>query len=40
MRNSSPVVLGEIIADKYQIEGVIGEGGMGIVVSAWHLGLR
>jgi eukaryotic-like serine/threonine-protein kinase len=40
MRNTSPVVLGEIIADKYQIEGVIGEGGMGIVVSAWHLGLR
>lgn len=40
MRNSSPVVLGEIIADKYQIEGVIGEGGMGLVVSAWHLGLR
>ncbi len=40
MRNSSPVVLGEIIADKYQIEGVIGEGGMGVVVSAWHLGLR
>jgi serine/threonine-protein kinase len=32
--------LGEIIADKYQIEGVIGEGGMGVVVSAWHLGLR
>ncbi|HEY6881146.1 MAG TPA: serine/threonine-protein kinase, partial [Polyangiales bacterium] len=32
--------MGEIIADKYQIEGVIGEGGMGIVVSAWHLGLR
>ena len=40
MRNSSPVVLGEIIADKYQVEGVIGEGGMGLVVSAWHLGLR
>ncbi|MEY4515299.1 MAG: hypothetical protein RLZZ450_7421 [Pseudomonadota bacterium] len=40
MRNSSPVVLGEIIADKYQVESVIGEGGMGLVVSAWHLGLR
>lgn len=40
MRNSSPVVLGEIIADKYQVEGVIGEGGMGLVVSAQHLGLR
>jgi serine/threonine-protein kinase len=32
--------LGEIIADKYQVESVIGEGGMGLVVSAWHLGLR
>jgi serine/threonine protein kinase len=40
MRNSSPVVFGEIIADKYQVESVIGEGGMGLVVSAWHLGLR
>jgi eukaryotic-like serine/threonine-protein kinase len=40
MRNSSPVALGEIIADKYQVEGVLGEGGMGLVVSAWHLGLR
>jgi eukaryotic-like serine/threonine-protein kinase len=40
MRNSSPVGLGEIIADKYQIEDVIGEGGMGLVVSAQHLGLR
>ncbi|MET0340337.1 MAG: protein kinase [Polyangiales bacterium] len=40
MRNSSPVVLGEIIADKYQVEGVIGEGGMGLVVCATHLGLR
>ncbi|MDB4972079.1 MAG: Protein kinase [Myxococcaceae bacterium] len=40
MLRTSPVVLGEIIADKYQIEGVIGEGGMGLVVSAWHLGLR
>ena len=40
MRNSSPVALGEIIADKYQVESVIGEGGMGLVVSAWHLGLR
>src|SRR5690606_29343964 len=40
MRNSSPVALGEIIAEKYQVEGVLGEGGMGLVVSAWHLGLR
>lgn len=40
MRNSSPIAQGEVIADKYQVEGVIGEGGMGLVVSAWHLGLR
>jgi eukaryotic-like serine/threonine-protein kinase len=40
MRNSSPVALGEVIAGKYQVESVIGEGGMGLVVSAWHLGLR
>src|SRR5689334_22887640 len=40
MRNSSPIALGQVIANKYQVEGVLGEGGMGIVVSAWHLGLE
>jgi serine/threonine protein kinase len=40
MRNSSPVALGQVIANKYQVEGVIGEGGMGVVVSAWHMGLE
>ena len=40
MRNSSPVALGQVIANKYQVEGVLGEGGMGVVVSAWHLGLE
>jgi serine/threonine-protein kinase len=40
MRNSSPVALGQVIAGKYQVQGVLGEGGMGVVVSAWHLGLE
>jgi serine/threonine protein kinase len=40
MRNSSPVALGQVIANKYQVEGVLGEGGMGVVVSAWHMGLE
>jgi serine/threonine-protein kinase len=29
-----------VIAGKYQVQGVLGEGGMGVVVSAWHLGLE
>jgi len=37
---SSPVREGEILDDKYRIEGLVGEGSMGIVVSAWHLDLR
>jgi eukaryotic-like serine/threonine-protein kinase len=40
MGNSSPVALGQVIAGKYQVQGVLGEGGMGVVVSAWHLGLE
>ncbi len=31
-----PVVPGELLGNKYRIENVIGLGGMGIVVSAWH----
>ena len=26
MRNSSPIALGQVIANKYQVEGVLGEG--------------
>ena len=32
--------VGDVIAGKYEIEKVIGQGGMGIVVRATHLGLR
>jgi serine/threonine protein kinase len=31
---------GDIIAGKYQVESVLGQGGMGVVVAARHLGLR
>jgi len=34
-----PVVPGQILAGKFRIERVIGEGGMGIVAEATHLGL-
>jgi serine/threonine protein kinase len=37
---NSPVAVGQTIAQKYQVEKVIGEGGMGLVVAAWHLGLQ
>jgi serine/threonine-protein kinase len=37
---NSPVAEGETIAQKYQVEKVIGEGGMGLVVSAFHVGLH
>ncbi len=36
---SSPVNVGDILAGKYQVERVIGVGGMGVVVSARHLTL-
>jgi serine/threonine protein kinase len=36
----SPVNVGELIAGKYLVESVIGEGGMGIVVAARHLELE
>jgi serine/threonine-protein kinase len=35
-----PVRLGEVIAGKYRVESVIGEGGMGLVVCAMHLQLE
>lgn len=37
---SSPVKVGDILAEKYQIERVLGAGGMGVVVQAMHLELR
>jgi len=33
------VTIGEIVADKYRVERLIGEGGMGVVVAATHLQL-
>src|SRR5690348_13657825 len=38
-RMSSPVNVGDILAGKYQVERVLGVGGMGVVVSARHLTL-
>jgi serine/threonine-protein kinase len=37
--STSPVEIGEVVNGKYRIEGIIGEGGVGIVVSAQHLEL-
>ena len=36
---TSPVPIGETFANKYRVERIIGEGGMGIVVAAQHLEL-
>src|SRR5262245_51921152 len=38
--SSPPVKVGDIIANKYEVESVVGEGGMGIVVAARHLELH
>jgi eukaryotic-like serine/threonine-protein kinase len=37
---ASPVLVGEVLADKYRVEEILGQGGMGIVVAAWHLELE
>lgn len=36
---STPVAIGEVFANKYRVDKVLGEGGMGIVVAAHHLEL-
>jgi len=36
---SAPVSPGDILADKYEVERVLGQGGMGVVVAARHLQL-
>ncbi len=37
---TTPFTPGQILIDKYQVEKVIGEGGMGVVVAALHVQLR
>ena len=35
----SPVTAGQVVDRKYRVDGVLGAGGMGFVVSATHLAL-
>jgi serine/threonine-protein kinase len=36
---AAPVGVGDVIAEKYEVTKVLGVGGMGVVVAAWHLEL-
>jgi serine/threonine protein kinase len=36
MSENSPVQVGDVIAGKYSVERVLGQGGMGVVVAARH----
>lgn len=37
--SASPVAVGDILAGKYQVERILGMGGMGVVVAARHIHL-
>ncbi|HEU5075851.1 MAG TPA: protein kinase [Polyangiaceae bacterium] len=39
-RADCPVAMGELLAGKYELERVVGIGGMGVVVLAWHAELQ
>jgi eukaryotic-like serine/threonine-protein kinase len=36
----TPIAAGSVLAGKYRVERVIGEGGMGVVIAAFHEGLK
>lgn len=36
MDGESPVAIGEVVASKYRVDAVLGQGGMGVVVAATH----
>src|SRR5258708_3536249 len=38
--DATPITIGRVFADKYQIDGLLGNGGMGIVLVATHLQLH